>query len=251
MPQVMEDSVESEDLLLARAALVSERPAPVLSTHGLVDGLLLAMLGEDGYPAAPRRVLAAGLAASTVADLGLRRRVCIDGDRLLVTDRTPTGDPILDPVLDALTLRHRAPRVERCLEDLSLDWTILGRAGACLEARQLVRIERRALHPLIMHRFHPVPAGASADHRALLRSILAGERQAVPRELALASLAAAAGVLREGGRALADSRPAPSGALRTLDAIVGEVMAAVRPPLSACAQGRRPEAPAALGVRPA
>ena len=124
--------------------------------------------------------------------MAFRRRVRLDGRRLLVTDLTLTGDTIVDPVLESLVARRRAPDVGRCLEQLSLDWTILGRAGQTLEGAGLVRIERRPLHPLLMHRFHPVPPSRAAALRARMAAAAGGARgDAGPRVVALASRAAA------------------------------------------------------------
>jgi hypothetical protein len=204
----------------------AEIPArPTLS--GLVEDLLLASLTEGGYTVPSRRLLSTGLAASAIVELAFRERVAVDGGRLLVTDARPTGDAIVDPVLESLAARRRAPDVERCLEQLSLDWTILGRAAQRLEARGLVRIERRALHPLIMHRFHPLPPGRPAEHRARLRSLLHRGSGATPRDAALAALAGAAGLLRTGADG-SDAASPRDGATRALGATAaGQVLAAV------------------------
>ena len=169
----------------------SELVPPTALGGDLPCVLLLASLDDGGYLIPTRRELSAGLAASAVVELAFRGRIRAEGERLIVTGAAPTGDAVVDPVLDLLAARRRAPDVGRCLEDLSLDWTILGRAGHVLEAQGLVRIERRALHPLIMHRFHPVSPERPAQVRARLRSILEGATTTTPHEAALASLAEA------------------------------------------------------------
>ena len=218
---------------LARPPLVTgELVAPAALSGGLACGLLLGSVGDGGYLIQRRRELSAGLAASAVVELAFRGRVDADGERLVVTDAAPTGDAVVDPVLELLAARRRAPDVGRILEDLSLDWTILARAGRFLETRGLVRIERRALHPLIMHRFHPLSADRPAELRARLRSILEGAATAAtPHEVALASLAEATrlpGVRR--------GEPAPP-ALDVADA--GQVLSVVYAALVAAMPGRR------------
>ena len=169
------------------------------TTCGLACGLLLASIDDGGYVIPPRRDLSAGLAASALVGLAFHGRVEADGRRVLVADPAPTGDAVIDPVLESLVVRRKAPDVARCLEDLSLDWTILGRAAQALEASGLIRIERRALHPLIMHRFHPVARGGPAELRARLGSLTDEDSAAAtPRERALAALAGATGLLRGG-----------------------------------------------------
>ena len=205
---------------------------PSAGAGGLVCGLLLASLEDHGYLIPPRRGLSAGLAAAALVELAFRRRVGADGSRLLVADAAPTGDAVVDPVLELLAARRRAPDVGPCLADLSLDWTILGRAGQVLEARGLARIERRPLHPLIMHRFHPVPPDRPAELRAGLRSILEGA--ATPQtahDAALASLAAATGLGASGLGKAGPCKPGATGA--------GEVLSVVHPALVSATRTRR------------
>ena len=220
---------------------VSIRSGPLTGTHELVPstalggdlpcGLFLGSLDDGGYLIPARRELSAGLAASAVVELAFRGRIRVEGERLIVTGAAPTGDAVVDPVLDLLAARRRAPDVGRCLEDLSLDWTILGRTGQVLEAEGLVRIERRALHPLIMHRFHPVSPERPALVRARLRSILEGAAKATPHEAALACLAEATrlpGVTR--------GEPAPCAFDPTA---AGQVLSAVHAALVSATLGRR------------
>lgn len=241
MPQTEVRPVRLEGWVLEPTSVATEetfvRPVP----SGLVEELLLASLTEGGYPIPPRRQLAAGLAACAVVELAFRERVAVDGPRLLVTDKRPTGEGIVDPVLETLAVRRRAAQVERCVEELALDWTILGRAAGRLEACGLVRIERRALHPLIMHRFHPQPPGRPAERRARLRSVLGGTSRGAPREAALAALAGATGLLRIGRGGFSDVETELDSAARALGpTAAAEVLAAVHPTLAACGR-RRPE----------
>ncbi len=173
-----------------------EPVAPSLVGDGLPCGLLLGSLDDGGYVITPRRALSAGLAASALVELAFGGRVAADAQRLLVIDAASTGDAVIDPVLESLASRRRAPDVDRCVSDLSLDWTILDRAARALEARGLIHIERRPLHPLLMHRFHPAPDARPAELRRGLGAILEGARPAATyRDTALATLAEATGLL--------------------------------------------------------
>ncbi len=224
-----------------------EPVAPSLAGESLPCGLLLGSVGDGGYVITPRRALAAGLAASALVELGFRGRVDADAQRLIVTDPAPTGDAVIDPVLESLASRRRAPDVDRCLSDLSLDWTILDRAARALEARALIHIERRPLHPLLMHRFHPVPGARPPELRRRLWAILEGARPAATyRDTALAALAEATG--------LAPATRGPSGhargAVDTASLLqgrsrAGDVLSVVHPALVAATAGaERPKAPA-------
>lgn len=234
--------IHTEGWVLAGPPAVPESIAARPALLGLVEDMLLASLSEGGYAIPPRRQLAAGLAAASIVELALRERVAVDGARLLVTDREPTGDSIVDPVLDALAARRKAPEVERCLEQLALDWTILGRAGGRLEARGLVRIERRALHPLIMHRFHPLPPGRPAERRARLRRVLGGGWDVSPWDAAPAVLAGAVGVLQMGREWAFDLSRELEGACRAIGRpAAGELLGAVALALTSSTGRRRSE----------
>ena len=203
---------------LPAGAPPAAQPAATVETGGLPGGLLLASLGEGGYVIPARRRLSDGLAGAVLVELAFRRRVGVDGGRLLVSDLAPTGDTIVDPVLASLAARRRAPDVGRCLEELSLDWTILGRAGQVLEGAGLVGIERRPLHPLLMHRFHPVPPSRAAALRARLGALAGGAwDDARPRDLALASLAATVGLLGTGRAGAAHAFPGRTDVLGAID----------------------------------
>ena len=193
----------------AEAAARAEAPALgppaeelVAPADDLVCGLLLAAVDDLGYMIPARRELSMGLAAAALAELVARRRVVVDDGRVLVSDTAPTGDGVVDPVLESLAARRKAPTVDQGLDELSLDWTILGRAGHALEKRGLVRVERRALHPLLMHRFHPVPPTRAIALRSRLSSILEAPSpgSVATREAALAALTAATGCLPAAAR---------------------------------------------------
>ncbi len=98
------------------------------------------------------------------------------------------------------------------------------------------------LHPLIMHRFHPLPPDRPAELRARLRSVLEGAAAGEStRDAALASLAGASGLLDSGRGASRGDSAALGAAARAVDATAaGEVLSVVESALLA-ATARRPE----------
>ena len=64
------------------------------------EELLLLLRAEDGtLSRAAEWLVRAGLGAAVLMDLALENRIDTDADGLFLTDSTPTGDPLLDPML--------------------------------------------------------------------------------------------------------------------------------------------------------
>jgi len=138
------------------------------------------------------------LAGAALMDLALAARIDTDRDRVLVVDRTPIGDPVLDPLLAMLGL----PETPADARGLIM---LLARQGGAMRAALLDRLvaagalareQGRFLFLLADLRF-PKPAGAAmaADDRARLRALLLAEEIPTPEEALLLGLARAAGLL--------------------------------------------------------
>ena len=76
-------------------------------THrlSLVDELLLTLLDEESgyFHQVPGWDLHCALAGAALGELSLLSRIDTDTESLILLDETPTGDPILDPILEKIT----------------------------------------------------------------------------------------------------------------------------------------------------
>ncbi|HEY3918239.1 MAG TPA: MFS transporter [Stellaceae bacterium] len=75
-----------------------------MEKFSLIEELLLLTLEDRGgeFDRVPEAFLVCGIAGGALIDLSLRGRLDSDLGAVWATDRSPTGDPILDPVLTAV-----------------------------------------------------------------------------------------------------------------------------------------------------
>lgn len=96
----------------------------------LAEELVLLAYDDTGAPRAGTQRLQYGLAGALLMELMLVERVTVVDKRLVVTDPTPTGDPITDEALARLNAGRRARKPK--------DW--LGTLGKGLRERVLDRL---------------------------------------------------------------------------------------------------------------
>jgi Golgi phosphoprotein 3 (GPP34) len=153
--------------------------------------LLLAYDDETGKATVSRIGLDLGMAAAVLVDLALAGRIVYgQGGALVVTDPTPTGDPIADAVLAKVAgddphtpaqwvqrLRHQLR--ERVLEDLV--------------ARGVVRdVDETALGFIHIHRYPTADRAFEREIRDRLAAALTSDEPPDERTAALATLLSAA-----------------------------------------------------------
>jgi hypothetical protein len=164
----------------------------------LADELLLLAYNDEGDAQIGASSLNLGLAGSVLLDLALAGKFDVDGGgKIIVTDATPTGDPVLDEALATVAndKKTRTPREwvgklrgdkvhERLLDDLVA-------AGA------LTREQDKVLWVFPRTRFpsaHGVESSQEADARRRLNAALDGPDPVPARTSALAALVQAAGL---------------------------------------------------------
>ncbi|HET9558288.1 MAG TPA: GPP34 family phosphoprotein, partial [Actinomycetota bacterium] len=78
----------------------------------LPERLLLLSLDDDGQPRDPRSALGYALAGAAITELLLAGRLAQRDDRLQVASASPTGDPVLDEVLDQVRTETKARKLQ-------------------------------------------------------------------------------------------------------------------------------------------
>ena len=145
------------------------------------------------------------MAGAILAELALRARIDTDTARLYVTDATPTGDTLLDPVL-ARIAADRGPSAEE--PDMAHDsrWWIetLGReadsfreaAFARLVARGILREEQGRFLWIFPERRYPMVSDKEErEVKARLTGVIFNDDIPEPRDALLIGLCRAAGLL--------------------------------------------------------
>jgi hypothetical protein len=151
--------------------------------------LLLAYDDETGKATGSRIGLDLGMAAAVLVDLALAGRLAYGDGALIVTNPTPTGEPIADEVLGRVatdTPHTPAQWVQRLRHNLR------NRVLADLVERGVVRdVDETALGVIHLHRYPTVDPKPEADARERLTAALTGQTLPDERTAALATLLSA------------------------------------------------------------
>lgn len=152
--------------------------------------LLLAYDDKSGKATGSRIALDLGMAAAVLVDLALAGRVAFADGSIVVTDPTPTGEPIADEVLARMaadTPHTPASWVQRLRHGLR------DRVLADLCGRGVTRdIDETAMGGhLHVHRYPVADPAVEAEGRQRLSGALAGDQPPDERTAALATLVAA------------------------------------------------------------
>jgi len=159
----------------------------------------------------PDASLKCALSGAVLMDLALANRVDSDLERLFVVDKTPTGDPILDPSLAKLAAGPTDKDAKYWVQTLAADGEDIREAAlASLVARGVLRREdEKFLWVFATRRYPAVDGKADREVKLRLMGVLLGDDIPDPHDIALLCLADACGIFDEllGERELEAARP--------------------------------------------
>jgi cytochrome P450 len=94
---------------------------PATKTLNLTEDLILMLLNEESgfFHQVPGWALSCTLAGAAIAQLSLLSRLDSDRDSLILLDSTPTGDPVLDPILKEIAGEKEQHNVQYWVERLA------------------------------------------------------------------------------------------------------------------------------------
>lgn len=205
----------------------------------IVEEYLLVTARESGVDTVGYRQIA--VAGALLAELALRERISLHGDRLSVTDPSPTGDELLDEALSRFAAREgKKPRSVLQSVGSRLPRMVLERMS-----RQEIMQERplRALGVRLLSAWAPVGLERQAALREELLLVLTGRQQVDSRTGTLISLLLAThglddalpkdaraglrlGDLKRSAKVIADGRWAPTAVADAVKAAAGAATAA-------------------------
>lgn len=153
--------------------------------------VLLALDDATGAPLPmPPMALSYALAGALICDLALINRIDTDPQQLVVLNRDPTGDPLLDRALAAMADAPQTLRVsgwlsvfsenERALEAEALD-RLVGRGILC-------RTEKKILWVFGLRRYPTIDHQERIEVRTRLSALILGDDLPDPRDAILISL---------------------------------------------------------------
>jgi len=171
----------------------------------LADEIVVLVLDDDtgeidpGYQPVANIAVAAGL----LMELALQGRIDTDLTRLFLTDPAPTGDPLLDTVLQAIAAETQPHQSAWWIDRISL-WhaDLVGHILERLVAAGILREEERSFLWVFSHRAYPAVTGAEErEAKARILALLFDDAVPEPRDVLLLGLAQATGAL---GRVLTE-----------------------------------------------
>jgi golgi phosphoprotein 3 len=163
------------------------------------EEVVLLLLDEtDGaFVPLPESVFAIVMAGAALMDLALHNRIDTDLEHMMVVDRTPLGDDILDDVLAGLGGRDSKLDIADALYDVALkaeDYRTL--ALKRLIARGVLREESgRHLWVFRTRRYPVIDDAEQEEVRARLRQVLLSDDIPEPRDIVLVCLVDACALL--------------------------------------------------------
>lgn len=173
-------------------------PAPH-SPLPFVEEILLLALDDDTGALRPMPVMGLdyALAGALLADLALANRIDSDPEKLVVIDRAPTGDPLLDRALGTIAAAPEPQSVARWLGVFASERNSLERAALeRLVARGILRQdEKKFLWVFGVRRYPTVDNHERVEVRTRLSELILGDDIPDPRDAILVSLLTAGHLL--------------------------------------------------------
>lgn len=169
--------------------------------------LLLLLDDEEGiFLSVGKNTLELAMAGAVLMELAFADRVDTDLERMMIIDRTTTGDPLLDDVLERLADNQDVNDTRAWIETLAMEKTASVQEHALaslVERGTLRRDEKRLFQETIQHlwifrspRYFPVAGEGRHDARTRFGHILFTDDIPDPRDVALISLVDACDILR-------------------------------------------------------
>jgi Golgi phosphoprotein 3 len=160
---------------------------------------LLAIHDEKGiFIRSAVEPLKPGIAGAILAELAFANKICtVQNHRLKLEESTPTGDPILDDVLETLKNSEKERKFGYWINNLNPKPEKLQKViTANLVQKEILTQEDDRLLWVVPSHFHPeVKASTKYSVIKLLRGIVLAQEDAHPREIAFLSLVCACGLL--------------------------------------------------------
>ena len=196
------------------------------------EELILLLTDEDGgLLPIQRDAFECALAGAVLMDLAFAWRIDTDLRALVVNDRTPTGNPVLDRILARIAARAQTADTRTWIRDLSVDEADAIREQALAGLVERGVLERRdGKFPWVLRSpRHPAADGEAVRALGLrIGTVLHSDDIPDPRDIALISLLDACDILPDlfPGREIERCRPRIE-QLRKMDLIGREVAGAI------------------------
>ena len=194
--------------------------------------LLLLLDDKDGsFVPIAKANLGCAIAGAVLMDLAFANRIDTDPESLIVTDRTPTGNPILDPTLTKIAAQGEPSDTRTWIRLLSVEDApaIREQALQSLVARGIVvQREARVMWAFRARRYPTIDGNVEQEVKLRIGDVLLSDDIPHPRDVALIGLVDACDILRDifADRDMEQCRPRID-QLRKMDLIGRELAQAI------------------------
>ena len=194
--------------------------------------LLLLLDDKDGsFVPIAKANLGCAIAGAVLMDLAFADRIDTDPESLIVTDRTPTGNPILDPTLTKIAAQGEPSDTRTWIRLLSVEDApaIREQALQSLVARGIVvQREARVMWAFRARRYPTIDGNVEQEVKLRIGDVLLSDDIPHPRDVALIGLVDACDILRDifADRDMEQCRPRID-QLRKMDLIGRELAQAI------------------------
>ena len=172
-----------------------------------VEALLLLLDEEEGiFQSVGKNTLELAMAGAVLMELAFADRIDTDLEHMMVIDRAPTGNPLLDDVLERIAQGEVNNDTRGWIETLAVEKTASIQEHALASPVKqgiLRREEKRLFQETIKHlwifrspRYFSVDGKSRHNVRTRFADVLATDEIPDPRDIALIGLVDACGILR-------------------------------------------------------
>ena len=161
--------------------------------------LLLALKDEKGTAVfSASTALPFGLAGAVLMDLTLRKKIRLDGKRVVAVDGMGPGDPILQPCWQLIQEKEKPRTIRHWIDKFSRTGKIRNRCLERLVQEEILRLERRRVLLIFPgRRFPTADPRPETEARKRLRRVVLEDKPADDRTMMLLSLVRACDLIRE------------------------------------------------------
>ncbi|MCY3852328.1 MAG: GPP34 family phosphoprotein [Gammaproteobacteria bacterium] len=175
---------------------MTQNPAPTLA-----EDVVLLLLDDQSGTLLPVQEAAfkCALAGATLMDLAFAYRIDTDLHSLMVSDRTPVGDPMLDRILKRISNHPEVSNAHAWVEILSSEEAGIIREQALARLVEHGVLQRHRKLPGLFraHRYTRVDGAVERELKGHIRDILHSDDIPDPRDVALICLVDACNILAD------------------------------------------------------
>ena len=163
--------------------------------------LLLLLDDKDGtFVPIPKATLGCAIAGAVLMDLAFANRIDTDPESLMITDRAPTGSPIVDPILAKIAAQERPTDTRTWIRVLSVEDApeVREQALQSLVARGIVvQREARVMWAFRARRYPTIDGNVEQEVKLRIGDVLFSDDIPHPRDVALIGLVDACDILHD------------------------------------------------------